>query len=166
MAVQIPAQAIADAQSAGELKDIVLAIAGPESSWNADAKGDYKLYRGGPIVPKGTPGAQPYSFGYLQFYTDGGLGDGHSTANLLNGVYNMRLGASYIRSRLAGGASLYQALSPWSSRENAWALYQRIRAEGIEGVGSVTSSTGTPNLGNVGALLLVAALGLLLLVLD
>lgn len=165
MAVQIPAQAIVDAKAgAGELWEVVLAIAGPESSWRADAIGDCKLYKGGPIVPCTTPRAQPYSFGYLQMYTDGGLGDGHSAAELLDGPANFRLGAEYIRRRLAGGASLYAALSPWTTRDAAWALYQRIKSEGIEPVGSAVAPG--PTFTGAGPLLMVALLGLLWLVLD
>ena len=163
MTVEIPSYAVADSQAgAGELWQVVLAIAGPESGWNPGAEGDCKLYRGGPLVPCGTPGATPYSFGYLQFYTDGGLGDGHSPATLKDGTTNMRLGAEYIRSRLGQGASLYAALSPWSTRDAAWALYQRIQAEGIAGVDAPApaGSGGQPNdkTGLVVALVLLGVL--------
>lgn len=143
MAVSIPSQAIADAQAAdSELWPVLLAIAGPESTWYAKAKGDYKLAWGGPIVPKDTPGAFPTSFGYLQYYQDGGLGTGIDANILLDGPSNMRLGASYIRGRLREGASLYDALSPWSARPEAWALLQRIQTEGVAGAGAVPMVAG------------------------
>lgn len=116
--VQIPAQAIRDAQAAdAELWPVLLAIAGPESSWNPGAIGD-----------GGT------SFGYLQFHQEGGLGDGHAIADLLNGPYNMQAGAQYIRGRLASGASLWDALQPWSTRPAAMDLLARIQSEGVDGV--------------------------------
>jgi len=142
VAVAVPAQAIADAKAAdGELWPVLLAIAGPESSWRADAIGD-----------NGT------SFGYLQMHTPGGLGDGHSIAELLDGVTNLRLGAQYIRQRLANGASLYDALSPWSARPQAWALLQRMENEGIEGEGAIDDFTDgqSANAGGGGVVLLLA----------
>ena len=175
MAVQIPAQAIADARAgAGELWQLVLAIAQPESSWRVDAEGDFKLFRGGPIVPKGTPGAFPTSFGYTQMYTDGGLGNGYSAAELKDGPTNFRLAANAIRATLNGGGSVYDALQPWSTRDAAYALYQRIQAEGIESSGAAVTgpttfpggSVSLPVVGNVPTLALVGAAVLLLLAAD
>lgn len=162
MAVQIPAQAIADAKlGAGDQWMVCLAIAGPESSWTADAKGDYKTRLGGPIVPKTTPGAFPTSFGYLQYHVDGGLGQGHKISDLLNGVYNMRQGGNYIRARLAAGTNVYGAMQPWTTRPAAYRLYERIRAEGIEPVGTATFKADAV-LGG-GVLLLVAVAVLLIM---
>ncbi len=129
MGVQIPARAIADAQAgAGELWQVVLAIAGPESGWDPRAVGDAGC-----------------SLGYLQMNRCGGLGVGHSEAELFDGVSNFRLGAEYIRGRLAGGATLWDALQPWSARPAAWALLGRIQTEGIDGIGgaSAPSSPGS-----------------------
>lgn len=145
--VQIPAQAILDAKTAdSDLWQLLLAIAGPESGYRSDAVGDNGC-----------------SLGYLQFNTCGGLGNGHSQAELFNGVNNFRLGAQYIKGRMANGASLYEALQPWSARDLALALYNRIRSEGIEGEGSVSVVTGS-NAG--GTLILIGALALLLIVLS
>jgi hypothetical protein len=175
VAVQIPAQAIADARAgAGNLWQLVLAIAQPESGWRADAEGDYKLVRGGQIVPSWTPGASPMSFGYTQMYTDGGLGDGYSPAQLKDGPTNFRLAANAIRSTLNGGGSIYDALQPWSTRDAAYALYQRIQAEGIESGGAAVAgpvslpgdSVNLPVVGNVPTLALVGAAVLLLLAAD
>ena len=135
MAVQIPIQAVHDAQEADfGLRDILLAIAGPESGWDSQAKGDCKLAWGGIIVPCITPGSFPTSFSYTQLHIDGGLGDGIPPERLLNGVYNFQLAARHIRGEIASGKSLYDALWPWSARPAIWALYERIQAEGIEGV--------------------------------
>lgn len=130
MSVSVPAQALADARAAdSDLWPVLLAIAGPESGYNPRAVGD-----------------QGCSKGYLQFNQCGGLGAGHSDSELLDGVSNFRLGAQYIRGRLNAGAGLYDALSPWSTRGAAWALYQRMQSEGIEGAGSVPAVGGSgPN---------------------
>ncbi len=145
MAVQIPPQAIADAKAgAGDLWQIVLAIAGPESGWDSQAKGDYKLAWGGPLVDRNTPGAFPTSFGYTQFHVDGGLGTGIPVDRLLNGVENFRLAAEHIRADMALGKSLAEALWPWSTRDAAWELYQRILSEGIAGVDGGSPPSGTP----------------------
>jgi hypothetical protein len=145
MAVQIPAQAILDAKTAdSDLWQLLLAIAGPESGYRSDAVGDAGC-----------------SLGYLQFNTCGGLGNGHSQAELFNGANNFRLGAQYIKGRMANGASLYEALQPWSARDLAWALYDRIRSEGIEGEGSVLAGNGSG-----GTLILIGAMALLLIVLS
>jgi hypothetical protein len=146
MGVQIPAQAIADSQAAGELWQVVLAIAGPESSWRADAIGDAGC-----------------SIGYLQFNMCGGLGTGIAKETLLHGPTNMRLGAEYIRGRLARGDSLWDAMQPWSARPAAYELYQQILSEGIEGVstpgGSVLQASGN----NTVIVLLAAAAAIILL---
>ncbi len=112
--------ALATAKAASAtLWPVLLAIAKFESVWDPAALGDYKLVRGGPIVERTTPGSFPCSFGYLQFYTDGGLGDGHPVDKLLDGAYNMRLGATSIQDQLDLGRTLYQALRPWSTRDAA-----------------------------------------------
>lgn len=146
MAVQIPAQAIADARAgAGELWQVVLAIAGPESDWHSQAIGD-----GG------------CSIGYLQMNMCGGLGSGISKDVLLDGPTNFRLGANYIRGRLNQGATLYDALQPWSARPAAWALYQRIQAEGIQGISS-TGVDGAVSLGDPKILLALVVLAVIVL---
>lgn len=135
MGVDIPSHAIADSQAAGELWDVVLAIAGPESGWNPRARGDWTIDGVRWFTEAQAPaGAWPTSFGYLQMHTPGGLGDGHSIDELLDGPTNFRLGAEYIRYRLGMGSSLWDAMSPWSARPAAWALLERIRSEGITGV--------------------------------
>lgn len=128
MTVRIPASAVSDANTADAgLALVLLALAGPESGWNPGAVGD-----GG------------CSLGYLQLNRCGGLGAGYSETELLDGVTNFGLGAAYIRERLATGASLYDALEPWSARPAAWALYQRITAEGIESAGPTPTAAGLP----------------------
>lgn len=135
MAVSIPIQAVNDAKTAdSELWEILLAIAGPESTWRAWAKGDCKLAWGGAIVPCTVEGSFPTSFSYTQLHVDGGLGTGYAPEVLLNGVTNFRLAAQHIRGELSAGRTLYEALWPWTTRPQAWALYQRILAEGIEGI--------------------------------
>ena len=117
--IAVPAQALADAQGAdGELYPVLLALARFESGYNPGAIGDNGC-----------------SYGYLQMNRCGGLGAPYSEAQLLDGPTNMRLGAQYIRGRLAAGASLYDALSPWSVRPQAWELLQDMQAQGIEGAG-------------------------------
>lgn len=134
MAVSVPAQALADAKAgAGDQYKAVLAIARYESGYDPNAKGDCKLYRGGPLVDCSTPGAVPYSFGYCQFYTDGGLGDGYSPEYLLNGVNNFRLAGDYIRGRMSAGATMWEAMQPWSARPSAYPLWQQMESEGIVG---------------------------------
>ncbi len=98
------------------LTPVLLALAKYESVYDPGAIGD-----------GGT------SFGLLQMHQGGGLGDGHSQTDLLNPEYNLRLGAQYIRGRLANGASLYDALSPWSVRDLAWA---DLQAQGYTGPGN------------------------------
>ena len=148
MSVQIPAQAIADAQAgAGELWQVVLALAQYESGFDPRAVGD-----GG------------CSKGALQFNTCGGLGVGHSDAELFDAVSNYRLGAQYIRQRLNAGVSLWDALQLWPVRPQAWALLQRIQQEDIVGTGDM------PRIGtgvmNGAVLLLVAIIAALLLAVD
>lgn len=132
MAVEIPAQAVADARAGAaragypDLWPLLLAVAGPESNWNPQPPG---------YNDDGS------SFGYLQLHVGGisplfpgaGLGDGHAAAELLDGPTNFAIGAKIIGDRLAAGASLADALQPWSTRPAALALYDRIRAEGIAG---------------------------------
>lgn len=147
MAVQIPAQAIQDARAgAGELWQVVLAIAGPESSWRADAIGDNGC-----------------SIGYLQMNTCGGLGTGIPRETLLHGPTNMRLGAEYIRRRLATGASLWDALAPWSARPAAWELLQRIHREGVVPIGSASPMPIVPGGSTAGAAALLTVLLLVVL---
>jgi len=144
--VVIPAQAIADAKSAdSELWPVLLALAGPESSWRSDAIGD-----------KGC------SIGYLQMNMCGGLGTPYSRQELLDGVRNFSLGAQYIRQERAGGKSLYDALWPWSARPQAWALLRRMESEGIEGIGAIGVFTGGGNAGGGFLILGLIALGIII----
>lgn len=132
MAVSIPIRAVQDARQAdSELWRILLAIAGPESGWRSQAKGDCKLNWGGAIIPCAVEGSFPTSFGYTQLHIDGGLGAGYAPEVLLDGVTNFRLAARHIRGELSAGKSLYDALWPWSARPEIWALYQRIQSEEI-----------------------------------
>lgn len=126
----IPSQILAEAKAASAtLWPVLVAIARYESDFNEKALGDWKLQWGGPIVGSQTPGAFPTSFGLLQFHVDGGLGAGHDVGRLLEAGYNLKLGAEYIQGRLDGGATLHEALQPWSVREDALALLPRIVAE-------------------------------------
>lgn len=155
MTVRIPAQAVADAGTAApDLADVLLALSGPESSWNPGAVGD-----------------DGSSAGYLQLHQSGrsarypspGLGDGHPWASLFDGVTNYRIGAAAIRDRLArNGGNLYDALGYWSTRETAWALLARIRAEGVEPVGAATAGP-APASRNLAVLGVAAALLIVLL---
>lgn len=148
LTVQVPAQALADAQGAdGDLWPVLVALAKPESGYNPRAVGD-----GG------------CSLGYLQFNQCGGLGAGHPDEELLDGPSNMRLGAQYIRGRLNGGASLWDALQPWSTRSQAWELLQQMQAEGVEGAGQVPQLAGSGGSGGNGAVALVMGAIILFLV--
>lgn len=148
MAVSIPYQAIADAKQADpELWPILLAIAGPESTWRPEAVGDNGC-----------------SIGYMQMNTCGGLGDGHSKEELFNGVRNFQLAAQYIHGRLNSGASMYDAISPWTTRPTAWTIYQQILSEGIVGVDQMPGIPG-PAAANSGLVKVgLAAVGLYLIV--
>ncbi|MCL4531694.1 MAG: hypothetical protein M1582_00625 [Actinobacteria bacterium] len=127
----IPASAVADARAAqaqtgasDTAAALALAVAGPETGYSYDpgAAGDYML--DGRIVPKGTPGAIPTSFGYTQLHTadggdGGGLGDGYSTAQLLDPVQNFAIAMRNIQAALNNGATPYDAIQPWSTRDTA-----------------------------------------------
>lgn len=151
MAVSIPAQAISDAKDgAAELWTVVLGIAGNESGYDPRAQKVDNV---------------ECSYGYLQMNRCGGLGDGYSPEQLLDGVTNFRLGAEYIRGRLNAGASLYDALQPWQSTRDAdIALYNRIQSEGIEGYGSVDGGGSLASGGgSILAILAIAVLALMIL---
>jgi hypothetical protein len=118
--VQVPDQAVAWAcQADPELAPTLLALASLESGFNPQAVRNTAC----PNLP-GYRDPGPYqpelSVGLLQFNVCGGLGgsaccsvDQASLSALMDPVYNLSQGARYIRSRLAQGASLYDALSPW-----------------------------------------------------
>ncbi len=143
----IPAQAAIDAKTAqirtgaSDLAAaLALAGAGPESGWNPGAMGDYML--GGQIVGRNTPGAVATSFGYTQLHTSwggdgGGLGNGHSLGELLDGPTNFAIAISYIQGRLDGGADGYSALSPWSARAAGMANL----TEALEALGAAPAAT-------------------------
>lgn len=118
---------------------LALALAGPESGYNPRAIGD-----GGA------------SFGLMQFYTRGGLGDGHDPADLLDPVYNFRLGMSYIQARLNAGATPWEALQPWSTRDAALANLDLARTalSGASGESAAASAA------TDGAVALLFVLGL------
>ena len=104
---------------------LALAVAGPESGWDPGAIGDYMI--GGRIVPRGTPGAIPTSFGLTQLHTDaggdgGGLGNGYPAELLLDPVQNLSIAMREIQARLNEGATAYGALQPWSARPQAMGL--------------------------------------------
>ncbi len=148
MSVQIPPQAIADARAGAaragypELAPVLLALAGPESTWRADAaKVD----------------AIECSYGYLQMNRCGGLGNGHDVAELLDGPSNFALGARVIGDRLAAGASLRDALRDWSTRDQALALLPEIQAA----LGAMPPAGGDSSTNTGGGLLAVALLALL-----
>lgn len=134
----IPSQSIVDTRAAQQRTGasdlaaaLALALAGPESSYRADARGDYML--GGQIVPAGTPGAIPTSFGYTQLHTDaggdgGGLGNGYSVEQLLDPVTNFSIAMTEIQRRLDAGADAYGALAPWSTRDQAMGLLPEAAA--------------------------------------
>lgn len=148
MAVQVPAQAIEWAKSAdAELWPVLLALAKYESGFDPQAVGD-----GG------------CSKGLLQYNTCGGLGNGHSDAELFDPVVILTLGAQYIRREMASGKSLYEALWPWSVRPSAWALLQRMCAEGIEGAGAVPTCQSVGQDGDHGGLVVLGILAFGLLV--
>ena len=125
MTVAVPAFAYADAMAADpDLAPALLSISRYESTYGTQPYGDYGL--GGARPDEAT------SFGPMQLFTRGGLGDGHPIEELLDGPSNYRFGATEIRRRLANGQSLYEAMQPWSVRPQAYALYERMMAEGIE----------------------------------
>lgn len=138
MPIDAPPAIIEAAQAAdAQLWPLLLAIAKYESGYTPEAIGDNGC-----------------SYGLLQFNTCGGLGAGHSPENLMDAGYNLRLGAQYIRAQTAAGASLYEALQPWSVRDRAWAQYQEW---GGQGAAPVAGS------GGGGRGLLLAALAVLVL---
>jgi hypothetical protein len=122
VALAVPGQAIGDARrgasEAGypELWPLLVALAYYESIGNPGAIGDAGC-----------------SFGYLQFNTCGGLGQGEAIGDLLDGVYNMRLGARIIGDRLRAGWDVWSAVRDWTTRPQAIPLYQQIVAEGVGG---------------------------------
>lgn len=130
MSVAIPALAVRDAQEGAAragypgVWQILLALAGPESGYNPRPPG---------YNDDGS------SFGYLQLHVGGlsalfpgaGMGDGHATAELLDGPSNMAIGAAHVGAQLAAGRSVAEALAPWSTRPAALALLERIQTEGI-----------------------------------
>jgi hypothetical protein len=122
VALAMPGQAIGDAQrgaaAAGypELWPLLVALAYYESTGNPGAIGDAGC-----------------SFGYLQFNTCGGLGQGQAIGDLLDGVYNMRLGARIIGDRLRAGWDVWSAVRDWTTRAHAIPLYQQLVAEGVVG---------------------------------
>ena len=153
--LSVPSNTLSDvgaATSDSNVQAALVAIAYYESGWNAGAIGDYTLDCQTFYTAATAPaGAWPTSFGYLQMHNGGdggqcaaGLGAGYSSTQLLDGQFNMSLGAGYISNRLANGASMYDAMSPWSTRDEAYALYQQIVAQGgIGGGGGSTSGGGS-----------------------
>ena len=133
MSVTIPRQAIQDSASAGDLWQLVLALAWATSNWDATAEGSWKAYRGGPQISANMPGAFATAYGYTLWDTDGGLGDGIAPAILLDGRTHMRLTGDYLRAATrANKGDLNGALSAWPARAVALSLYQRIKVEGIK----------------------------------
>ncbi|MGE5619049.1 MAG: transglycosylase SLT domain-containing protein [Sphingomonadaceae bacterium] len=112
----IPAMAIAwarEAQAQTGASDLAaalaLAIAGPESGYNPSAVGD-----------------NGSSFGLTQLHNNnlgdgGGLGNGYPESVLLHPAQNLAIAMRYIQSRLDAGATPYEAISPWSTRDAAMA---------------------------------------------
>jgi Transglycosylase SLT domain len=127
--VDIPPEAAAAARSAQQqvgasdlAAALALAVAWPESGYNPNAEGDWMV--GGRIVARGTPGAIPTSFGYTQLHTNaggsgGGLGNGHSDAELKDPVTNFAIAERAIQARLDGGADELGAIGAWSTRHTA-----------------------------------------------
>ena len=125
----IPPSAVLDARTAqaqtgasDTAAALALAVAGPESGWNPSDPGDYML--NGRIVPRGTPGAIPTSWGYTQLHTagggdGGGLGNGYTEGELTDGVTNFAIAMRNIQAALDNGAAPYDAIQPWSTRDTA-----------------------------------------------
>ena len=121
---------------------LALAIAGPESGYNPNAVGD-----------GGT------SFGLLQFHQGGGLGDAYSASDLMDPVFNLAAGMRYIQSRLDAGASPYEAISPWSTRDAAMAnLPEAAAALGVQIPGGPAVAAGSGVVLAVIAFLVILAL--------
>jgi len=137
--VAIPAQPLADVEQATadtNVQAILLAIAYYESGWSAGAIGDYTVdcqnFYGAAQAPAGS---WPTSFGYLQMHNNAGgcpsgLGNGYTEAQLLDGVFNLQLGAQHVSAALAAGNTVYEAMAPWSTRDADYQLYQQIVAGG------------------------------------
>ncbi len=161
----IPQQAVIDATAAQAQTGVsdlaaalALAVAGPETgySYNPSEPGDYML--GGQIVLKETPGAIPTSWGYTQLHTNaggdgGGVGNGHSVAELTNGVSNLAIAMAEIQRRLNAGDDAYGALEPWSTRDQAIAQLPEAQAA----LGS-DISRGIPGSGVDGAAIALAGI--------
>lgn len=116
MPFDVPVNIIQWAQAASGNSDVqaaLIVVSYYESSWNPNAIGD-----------NGT------SFGLMQMHQGGGLGDGYTQEQLLDGPTNFRLAAQYIEGRLSQGANLYDALQPWTTRDLAWPKIQEIRGSG------------------------------------
>lgn len=123
---EVPSYAIGWACSAApDLAPHLLALAALESGFNPDAVANTACPdRPGYRPP--SPGTFPeYSLGLLQLNACGGLGGSaccglspEAEAALLDPINNLRIGADAIRQRLANGATLYDALSPWYNARN------------------------------------------------
>ncbi|MCX6022511.1 MAG: transglycosylase SLT domain-containing protein [Chloroflexi bacterium] len=118
-------------------RELLLAIAGCESTFNPGARGDKNLCRGDQCDYRDPDGY--CSFGLCQFNRCGGAGQDHKVADLLDMVYNARLGAWTMRTRYDATGSWYAAIQPWSTRDAAWAIYQAT-----EGTAATPPTAGTP----------------------
>jgi hypothetical protein len=124
---------------------LALAVSGPESSYQADALGDWTL--DGRLVSRGTPGAVPTSFGLTQLHTPVGLGDGHAIDELLDGSSNLAIAQAYIQARLDAGAQPIAALQPWSTRTAALAQLADVQVQlGTVPRGGAASATAASGL--------------------
>lgn len=169
--MSIPQQAVIDARAAqaqAGVSDLAaalaLAVAGPETGYSYDPAipGDYMA--DGQLVDRDTPGAVPTSFGYTQLHTNaggdgGGVGNGHSTSELTDGVANFRIAMAEIQRRLNEGADPLGALAPWSTRSTAVAGLSEAQAA----LGSIPRGMSEGGIGTVGVLVLVGIAALVLL---
>lgn len=110
---------------------VMLAVAGLESGFNPQARGDPCAAVG--LCDQSGQDEEGYcSFGLYQFNRCGGAGSGHPIAALLDAGYNAELAARTMRARYDATGSWYEAIQPWSVRPTAWTLYQQQAEAGAE----------------------------------
>ncbi len=135
----IPASAIADARAAqaqtgasDTAAALALSVAGPESGYNPSAIGD-----------NGT------SFGFTQLHQGGGLGDGYTQDQLLDPVKNLAIAMGDIQASLNNGATPYEAIGPWSTRDTAIGNFD----EALAALGAAPAATAGAGVGGGAGLL-------------
>jgi hypothetical protein len=155
-------------QVAPELAPYLLGLASFESNFNPRAVRNTACpNKPGYQSPGGY--APEYSIGLLQLNVCGGLGgsaccnlSADEEARLMDPVYNLSIGANYIRGRLQRGASIYEALSPWTLAREKLAQAGFFNQTPAGCTGTPVNGTGEGETAAVlllGGLILIALLG-------